>query len=288
MERDHLTAAIYGVIEHHRNLIHKMEKEIEGLPKGSIYHRKIRDVSRFYRYQPSGKPNGLGRQQYLRQDRHELTGGLLRKKHLKESLKVLYKNLEAARTFVQRYRPYCPTSIANELWSDFTMNDFVKFAQQSSPLDQGAWAGGKWTDGKRTDGKWTDENDERCTLYPEQLLYFTPGGVRVRSKSESIIAGLLESSGIPYKYEARLDLGGQIYYPDFTVLSQQDGQIKYWEHFGMVGNANYEFSMDKKIAAYRVHDIVQWDNLIVTYETQMNPLNSLRIQQLIKAFLLAD
>ena len=43
-------------------------------------------------------------------------------------------------------------------------------------------------------------------------------GLSVESKSESIIASQLERYNIPFRYEALLQLEGQIYYPDFTIL----------------------------------------------------------------------
>ena len=70
-------------------------------------------------------------------------------------------------------------------------------------------------------------------------VILTNKGIRVRSKSEKILADYFDSLGLVYKYECPLYLNnfGNIY-PDFTFLSRKTGREIYWEHEGMMDNPN--------------------------------------------------
>ena len=65
-------------------------------------------------------------------------------------------------------------------------------------------------------------------------------GTRVRSKSELMIANMLEQKGIPYRYEYPINLknAGSVR-PDFTCLNVRTRQEYIWEHFGMMDNIAY-------------------------------------------------
>ena len=75
--------------------------------------------------------------------------------------------------------------------------------------------------------------------HPEKLVVPTVTGEMVRSKSEAMILMLLEYSGIPYRYECRLDIDRKAYYPDFTIRHPYTGEIFYWEHVGMLDDPSY-------------------------------------------------
>jgi len=273
MKRDHIITTIRSDIDYQEKLILSMEKELVTLPEGSIHHKRIRNVSRFYHYDSWDGTRSTGSPKYLGRDNQALKAGLLRKKFIIESLSLLRSNLSAERYFLKKYQPFAPEHVANNLWLNFSITEL--------PIITG-WGGTK------SQSEWAVEPYDQSRLYPQQLIYCSPNGVRVRSKSESIIAGLLEANNISYKYEAPLHTDDQTYYPDFTVWSAKDEQVLYWEHFGMVDDPEYESAMWKKLASYKAHGIVQWDNLLTTYETNANPFNAQKIQRLIKVFLLID
>lgn len=133
---------------------------------------------------------------------------------------------------------------------------------------------------------WENEEYDSSELFPEGLLFSTVGGLKVRSKSEAIIAGLLEINNVPFRYEAALNLGDKTYYPDFTILRPGDKKILYWEHFGMADDEGYSTSMDRKMAIYRKHGIVPWDQLITTYEIERGSMDVRDIQNIINLFLM--
>ncbi len=116
---------------------------------------------------------------------------------------------------------------------------------------------------------------------------FTRSGVRVRSKSEVLIADALEAAGVPYKYERPLNLGGyNPVYPDFTVLNKHTRAEYYWEHFGGMDDAEYREGMVHKLNSYVLAGIFPGEQLLTTYETSETPLDTRVIRGLIEKYLL--
>lgn len=118
---------------------------------------------------------------------------------------------------------------------------------------------------------------------------YTAKGERVRSKSEVIIADILNREGIPYRYEYPIQLKGRgRVYPDFTVLNVRKRKEIYWEHLGMMDDTNYVESALQKIALYEQNGIFPGDNLILTYETRKNPINQKIVKLMIQHYLKYD
>ena len=114
---------------------------------------------------------------------------------------------------------------------------------------------------------------------------YTNKGERVRSKSEKIIADMLNRYEIPYRYEYPIYLRrlGQIY-PDFTVLDVKKRKQIYWEHFGMMDNNDYCEKALRKLDIYMKNDILIGDTLIFTHETSKHPLETAVIDKLIHKY----
>ena len=92
---------------------------------------------------------------------------------------------------------------------------------------------------------------------------------------------------IDYKYECPLYLKGMgIVYPDFTFFSKKTGEEMYWEHNGMTDDPKYARNMVRKIQAYENNGIFVGEKLILTYETEQNILNTGKIEQMVKKYLL--
>ena len=109
----------------------------------------------------------------------------------------------------------------------------------------------------------------------EDRKILTNNGERVRSKSEKILADLFRSRSLVYKYECPLSLkNGQVVYPDFTFFSQSLQKEIYWEHDGMMDDPDYAEKAIAKIQKYEKNGILRGVNLIVTYETSSNSLDS--------------
>ena len=122
--------------------------------------------------------------------------------------------------------------------------------------------------------KWRSEAYETNHSHPENLIHTTLAGHKVRSKSEVIIANLLYTNRIPYRYEAALQLNEYTVYPDFTILHPVSNKIFYWEHFGMMDKNPYCDTACNKLKTYCYNGIFPSLQLITTYETSKHPISS--------------
>lgn len=118
-------------------------------------------------------------------------------------------------------------------------------------------------------------------------VIMTNNGIRVRSKSEKIMADYFESRGLKYKYECSLVLKpyGTIY-PDFTFLSRRTGEEVYWEHEGMMDSPEYARAAVKKIELYAKNGIYPGERLILTFETSTDVVSTEMIKCLIDRYLI--
>ncbi|MBE5958343.1 MAG: hypothetical protein E7254_05710 [Lachnospiraceae bacterium] len=117
-------------------------------------------------------------------------------------------------------------------------------------------------------------------------VILTNNGMRVRSKSEKIMADYFDSLGIKYKYECPLKLNSnRIVYPDFTFISPYTRKEIYWEHEGMLDNPEYAKCAVKKLDSYAVNHIFPGENLILTFESSDTVINMNVIKEMTKKYL---
>lgn len=133
---------------------------------------------------------------------------------------------------------------------------------------------------------WASEDYDKNTSHPENLKHKTIHGYYVRSKSELLIDNLLSMHKIPFRYECCLNINGISFYPDFTIKHPKSHDIFYWEHFGMIDSPTYTNNAMSKLHNYISNGIIPNINLITTYETKDNPLDSNTIESLIQLFFL--
>ena len=126
----------------------------------------------------------------------------------------------------------------------------------------------------------------------ENTGLLTAKGECVRSKSEIIIADVLASLGVPYRYEFPHELKSVEslhcvkIYPDFTCLNVHTRREFVWEHFGMMDDAEYAQNAVVKIEMYQNSGYFLGDNFIFTMETHDKPLNSQMVRMLVKKYLM--
>lgn len=106
----------------------------------------------------------------------------------------------------------------------------------------------------------------------------------MRSKSEFMIASLLDEHSIPFHYETLLFLGEHSVYPDFTIKNPYTGKFIIWEHFGILGDLDYVKKMEEKMALYYKHGYRAFDNFIFTFEFDLK--NPARMKQIIEEIIL--
>lgn len=122
--------------------------------------------------------------------------------------------------------------------------------------------------------------------YKKEKLKHAYNGIYYRSKSEAMIAAMLTSYEIEFKYEVKLNLHGFNIYPDFYIKRPKDGKIFIWEHFGLVADETYLNKTFNKLNNYHRGGYDLWDNLIVSFDQEDGSLNIDTIDKIIHLFLL--
>ncbi len=134
---------------------------------------------------------------------------------------------------------------------------------------------------------WLGETFERKEFRDGDTEYETGSGIRVRSKTELIIAEMLEKKKIPYHYEKPLWLKGQgIIHPDFTVLNVKERKTLYWEHLGMMDEPGYTDYALERINHYILAGYYPGRHLILTHETAARPIRTKILEKVIEAYLI--
>ena len=76
------------------------------------------------------------------------------------------------------------------------------------------------------------------------------------------------------------------FHPDFMCLNVRTRKEFYWEHFGLMDNFEYAQNTAGKLRLFAENNIFPGQNLIITMETQAEPLVTQFVERLIKTFLL--
>ena len=121
----------------------------------------------------------------------------------------------------------------------------------------------------------------------DTTAFYTKRGERVRSKSEIIIADMLNDLEIPYRYEMPLILSGGniLFHPDFTILKISTREEVYLEHLGRMGDEGYTEDFAYRFKIYMSNGIYLGQKLFFTCESEKTPLDTKLLREfLIKTF----
>ncbi len=133
--------------------------------------------------------------------------------------------------------------------------------------------------------KWESVEYEPMAI-DDNIEFVSVNGVKVRSKSELIIANMLEQNGVRYRYEYPLMLNGLgTVRPDFLCLNKRTRKEYIWEHFGMMDNIAYANKNIAKIQTYEQNGFLAGKNMIMTFESSLTPLGSSAIKNKIEEYL---
>lgn len=133
--------------------------------------------------------------------------------------------------------------------------------------------------------KWLTEPTEYNPYRPEEKTNRTPSGIYVRSKSELLIATMVESYNAPYKYEEKVMLNNRAVYSDYSFLDKSITRGIKWEHFGMMGNSDYRQKSHAKIKDYLDSGYRLRYDLIVTYDDENGSIDMELVQRLIQTYI---
>ena len=121
----------------------------------------------------------------------------------------------------------------------------------------------------------------------EALIHRTRKGVAVRSKSEVVVADVLDALEISYSYEqpllSRLD-PKDFRLPDFTASFE--GDVYYWEHLGMLSVPSYREAWRRKRTWYEDNGYA--DRLITSEDGTDGSIDAARIERIARERILEE
>ena len=139
--------------------------------------------------------------------------------------------------------------------------------------------------------QWKSVTWQGLPFAPGTPAYDTNQGESVRSKSEVLIANALAQHKVPYRYEYPVTLrriqrnSTTTLYPDFLCLNLRTRQELIWEHFGLMDSPDYLHNSVSKLNLYIQNKILPGQKLIITMETNTEPLTPSIIEQMIEHIL---
>ena len=87
-----------------------------------------------------------------------------------------------------------------------------------------------------------------------------------RSKSEMLIAQILDMLGLEYKYEPVVMINGEEKWPDFAVYCPETGRFFFIEHLGMMDKMGYRMENLEKMEKYENAGIRNGVDILYTTE----------------------
>lgn len=239
-------------LEQLQRAIKLAEKEENTFPDGRLRVSKNLRQTRYYKMTDSEDKTG----EYLHKSDHVIIKKLAQKGYNKSFLKIACEEQKMLKSFLLKYK-CSPEDIYNNLIPE-RKNLVTPYILNDDLIAK----------------EWQSKTFKQNPYKPENKIFDTRRGEKVRSKSEAFIADTLYEFGIPYRYEYPVKMvNGETRYPDFTLLKVKTREIIYLEHFGMMGDEDYRKDTMEKMDLYRASDIYPGKNLIFTYETEENPLD---------------
>lgn len=91
----------------------------------------------------------------------------------------------------------------------------------------------------------------------KNLIHQASDSKMLRSKSELMIYQRLIDNRLNPLYEKRLTIKEVEKLPDFTIENEESGEVYYWEHCGMLFDAEYKQRWEEKYQWYKTNDILE-------------------------------
>ena len=254
-----------------QSLISQIEQNLEGRISGSLRVSMSAGHPRYYQQFP--KEEGKEKEShYLKAEDLDVARQLAQQEYEEQLLRLAKKQLRNAMANLTEYDEQPMRSLFQN------MHEARKLLV--SPLvDDDETYVAKWLSRQYSPGPFAEDAPE---LYANS-------GIRVRSKSEIIIADTYSRLKIPNLYECPIKLRSEGRFitvrPDFTLLNVRTREQFIHEHFGMIDNPQYADQFIRKIELYEKNGIFPGKNLLVTWESSMHPLNAQQIEMLIKEYL---
>ncbi|MCQ2553408.1 MAG: hypothetical protein MJ150_03795 [Clostridia bacterium] len=225
----------------------EIEKELSNCPPGRIAHDTHSGVPRLVHE----TYDSTGRHRTKLSNNPDKISALIRKYIFSEEEKYLKEKLRLVEAVEKRIVDVNLDSIVEKLKKNPCITD---------ELILNALRAGDPTD-------WANQPFEQLDWMIEEKRHITSRGLKVRSKSEILIAERLYANNIQFRYEEIIHCGKTRVAPDFTI-KKSNGSIWYWEHEGLTSADAYLKRQKQKHETYALLGIVPWKNLIVTYDNE--------------------
>ncbi|WP_022768509.1 hypothetical protein [Butyrivibrio sp. NC2007] len=245
--------------------IKKLESKLASMPKETLvcYKHKIGD-KKYPQFYKQVMKNGHPQRQYLSHKNIAEAKLLARKLYYSQQIADMKNELSCINYYIKNRVVTDPSALLS------LGSPYRKLLVNNDPVP----------------ANWEYLPYNKSTDHPEHLTVPAPKGEFVRSKSESNIAQILYSHGIPYRYEEIHDIYGYPMATDFTVMNPKTGQIILWEHFGRCDDPGYQSTVDFKMYRYIRDGYLPGVNFITTYEDNKHPLDFVLVEEIIKKFFL--
>lgn len=253
------------------NLIRMKQKQLKSAVEGTLYANQHENMIQFYR----GVSNKA--KKYLRKD-DPLISQLAQKEYDQSVLDSAKQEVELIRRLTAFYdKKGDPESQYDRMLA--AKRSRVKPFREPDDEYVRKWLAEPFPKFEITDASQGE--------YPN---YYNDDGVKMRSKSELIIADVLRKKGIPYRHEYPLNLLDpetqrmKTVFPDFMILRVRDRKVLFWEHLGLLEKPDYFRKNILKIRTYEMNGYLPGYSLIVSFETSFAPLNIKLVEQMIEAY----
>lgn len=219
--------------------------EVEKMPEGTLGTNNSNGKTYLRWWKKGKRPDHLSRK---RPEDMKLAAALRRKMFLNEMIAIIEKNMDALEEFLPKYIELDPKGV-----SDCLAETYKLVPGEEAEVSRG-------------------------------FAPHSAAAVDYKSKSEQIIAFVLESNGFEFQYECEIVANGIVYKPDFTILAPGTNETVYFEHFGIPDRIGYYEDMVRKLIDYWHEGIRIGKNLIVTFETEKEPLTAAQVQLALDQF----
>lgn len=248
------------------NRIVHVQKRIEEAPPGTLRISNSTKRNQLYHMTTKGDHHG----KYLSKKDRPLAVRLAQKDYDTKLLKVLENQQKAIENFLKDYDP------------DAAQQVYEKLSDQRKAL-----VTPEYLSDEEFIQQWMSQPYTRLGFKEEDQEFYTAKGERVRSKSEILIADALGRHNIPYLCEFPVYNHGVLFAaPDFKCLNVRLRKEYYWEHLGKLGDEDYARRNVRKMDKYSLADDFDESRLILTFETDSQPLNTKVIEEKIRKYLL--
>lgn len=243
-------------------LLSFINQQQENMPQGKLRISKSRGILRYYNI--IDPKDTLG--SYIPKGKQEIVNKLAEKDYLNKLKKEVEVELHDINSYLKKHN----SSNLEDIYRN--MNDYRKNLITPLVLPDELYV-----------QQWKNESYTINPYFDINKIYPTKNDELVQSKSEAILADMYYDLGIPYRYDAELQLkNGVRKYPDFTLLDIKNRRLVYHEHFGMFDDDEYRRKNLRKLDEYRRNGIYPGKNLIITYEAEGSYLNVKEIRQMVK------